>query len=190
MSEALTSAVKLIPGMRDDPERRYTSGGHVAHLIAYGHDYQAQPYVNAYCGHRPQWGDAWRGSGSQSEQEKAAAMPICRKCAKEAAEMASFIARIGRGRCRCVWRGEQCTNQATAEDLLCNWCGNGRPEEMLRADPKAIIVGDTFFGISGGGQLHDIDASKPATTAACWYPDSDRTIADSQRPSVDKEEEK
>ena len=81
------------------------------------------------------------------------------------------------GRCRCVWRGEQCTNQATAEDLLCNWCGNGRSPEQMIHDRRAVLASDgTFLGISGKGQLHDFDVSKPATTAACWYPDSDREV--------------
>lgn len=79
-------------------------------------------------------------------------------------------------RCRCVWRGEQCTNEMTAEDLLCNWCGNGRPEAVLRADPKAVVGEDgRFFGISGAGQVHDqrYPYERPA---ACWYSDSGRTI--------------
>jgi hypothetical protein len=80
-------------------------------------------------------------------------------------------------RCRCVWRGEQCANKMTQEDGLCNWCGNGRSEAQLRTDPKAFIGSNgEFFGISGAGQLHDSDARKPATTAACWYPDSDRQV--------------
>ena len=90
------------------------------------------------------------------------------------------------GRCRCVWRGEQCTNQATAEDLLCNWCGNGRSEEMLRVDPKALVIDGEFFGISGAGQLHDYDASKAATTPACWYSDSDRTVRLSSDPKEEQ----
>lgn len=80
-------------------------------------------------------------------------------------------------RCRCVWRGERCTNQMTQEDFLCNWCGNGRTEAQLRDDPKAMIgVDGRFYGIGGGGQLHDADMAKPASTAACWYEESDRIV--------------
>ena len=59
--------------------------------------------------------------------------------------------------------------------MLCNWCGNGRPEAMLRTDPKAIILPNgEFMGIGGGGQLHD---SRPGSPGACWYPDSGRIVA-------------
>jgi hypothetical protein len=82
-------------------------------------------------------------------------------------------------RCRCVWRGERCENRATQEDGLCNWCGNGRTVEQQRSDPKALIgPNGEFFGIGGQGQLHDVDPNKPASTAACWYPDADRTVLD------------
>lgn len=83
-------------------------------------------------------------------------------------------------RCCCVWRGERCTNQATEEDGLCNWCGNGRSLDRLRLDPKALIGPNGEFdgSIGGGGQTHDYDASKPASTRACWYPDSDRVVLD------------
>jgi hypothetical protein len=88
--------------------------------------------------------------------------------------------RMAETQCRCVWRGERCENQATEEDGLCNWCGNGRTERRLRRDPKAVTdPGGKFYGISGAGQLHDSDPSKPAaSTPACWYPDSDRTVLD------------
>lgn len=78
-------------------------------------------------------------------------------------------------RCRCFWRGEQCENQATQEDLLCNWCGNGRTEAQLRTDPKALVIDGKFYGIGGAGQLHDARflGERPA---ACWYPDSGREI--------------
>ena len=79
---------------------------------------------------------------------------------------------------RCVWRGEQCPNEATAEDLLCNWCAphEARTEGELRRDPKAIFGPDgDYFGIGGAGQLHD---SRPGALGACWYPNSDRTVLD------------
>jgi hypothetical protein len=81
--------------------------------------------------------------------------------------------------CRCLWRGERCTNQATQEDGLCNWCGENRTEHSLRKDPAAHIGPDgTYFGLSGRGQTHDYDVNKPASTAACWYPNADRTVLD------------
>lgn len=80
-------------------------------------------------------------------------------------------------RCRCIWRGERCENRATQEDGLCNWCGNGRTPEQMRDDPKALIgPNGEFYGIGGGGQLHDTDPAKPASTPACWYEASDRTV--------------
>lgn len=81
-------------------------------------------------------------------------------------------------RCRCVWRGERCTNKATEEDGLCNWCGNGRSVERLREDPNALIGPDgEVLGIGGGGQLHD-SRYPGEIPAACWYPDSGRTVGD------------
>lgn len=89
-------------------------------------------------------------------------------------------------RCACVWRGERCENRATQEDGLCNWCGNGREPEQMMDDPKALVLPDgTFMGISGAGQLHDYDQSKPASTAACWYPDSDRVVT-AEKGSTDE----
>jgi hypothetical protein len=79
-------------------------------------------------------------------------------------------------RCRCEWRGERCTNQATQEDGLCNWCGNGRTIEQQRDDPKAVTgPNGEFYGISGAGQLHDsrYPGEQPA---ACWYPNSGRQV--------------
>ena len=51
--------------------------------------------------------------------------------------------------------------------------------EQMRRDPKAHI-GPTgeFFGISGAGQTHDYDVNRPASTSACWYGESDRTVLD------------
>ena len=84
---------------------------------------------------------------------------------------------VVRARCACVWRGEQCRNAMTQEDLLCNWCGNGRTDEQLRNDPKALIGPDgEFFGIGGADQTHDLDTNRPASTPACWYLASDRSV--------------
>ncbi len=74
------------------PERRYTHGGRVAHLLTYGIDYGSFPYASALCGYSPAWGSAWLGSGSQPEEELACRLVTCKRCllAREAAN----------GRCR------------------------------------------------------------------------------------------
>jgi hypothetical protein len=89
--------IRLVPGLAEDPERRYLPTGRVAHLIAYGHDYGSQPYADAYCGLSPQWGSAWLGSGSQREADKAAALPICAACKRCADETADFVSDLRRG---------------------------------------------------------------------------------------------
>jgi hypothetical protein len=65
--------------------RFYTPGGTVAHLIEDrqwddgGSLYATESYPRAACGW---WGQHsyWRGTGSQTEYDKAAALPTCRKC--------------------------------------------------------------------------------------------------------------
>jgi hypothetical protein len=82
--------------------------------------------------------------------------------------------------CRCIWRDERCPNAATQEDGLCDWCarGDARTPEQLAQNPKALIGPDgEYLGLGGAGELHDADDAKPATTGACWYVDSDRTLA-------------
>jgi hypothetical protein len=87
--------------------------------------------------------------------------------------------------CRCVWEGVRCQSAATQEDGLCDWCSNARTEDQLRTNPKAAIAPDgRYLGLGGGGELHDsplvyddqqrIPVGK---TAACWYPESGRTLA-------------
>lgn len=78
-------------GLQDEPVRRFTYGGHVAHLIAYGHDFGAQPYVEAYCGYAPEWGAAWLGSGTQREENEVTQMNTCKRCNKCAQETADFV---------------------------------------------------------------------------------------------------
>lgn len=85
-------------------------------------------------------------------------------------------------RCGCVWCGERCPNEATAEDGLCNWCAphGARTEAQLRAEPTALITpAGEFIGLGGAGQLHDAPLAEATGAAklACWYPDSGRTIA-------------
>lgn len=89
-------------------------------------------------------------------------------------------------RCACVWLDVRCENAATAEDGLCNWCASldARTEEQLRVDPKAIFTPDgEFHGIGGAGQLHDSPLAQRVgeQPAACWYPNSGRTIVDPAR---------
>jgi hypothetical protein len=77
-------------------ERRYTWGGRVAHVLWVGRT--MQPYAAALCGRQPQLFDAWRGSGSQDEEDKAAAMPLCRICAEVLAARAFLREVWGVGR--------------------------------------------------------------------------------------------
>ncbi len=83
----------LVPGLRDQPERRYTSGGKAAHLLTYGIDYKATPYAEAWCGRSPMWSSAWYGSGSQRERDRADKLPTCKACLKVAREKAEEIAK-------------------------------------------------------------------------------------------------
>lgn len=63
----------------------YTPGGTVAHLIEDrqwddgGSLYGSEHYPQAACGW---WGQHsyWRGTGSQTEYDRAEALPTCRKC--------------------------------------------------------------------------------------------------------------
>ena len=76
----MTDGEVFVPGMRDQPERRYTYGGHVAHLLTYGTSYQQAPYSAAWCRYTPQWGTPWLGSGSQNERDRATRLPVCKRC--------------------------------------------------------------------------------------------------------------
>lgn len=67
----------------------------------------------------------------------------------------SLAATKGRLRCRCLWDGSRCPNDATEEDGMCDWCGE-RP-----------------FGMGGGGQRH-VNAN--VSPDACWIPGSGRTL--------------
>jgi len=63
-----------------DYERRYTPGGKVAHLI-WGPDWSRQEatYPHAACGWSGQT-TYWRGTGNQDEYDRAAELPVCRRC--------------------------------------------------------------------------------------------------------------
>jgi hypothetical protein len=62
-----------------EPERMYLRRGRVAHLVA--------PWTSgcilALCRTTPRWpetDDAWRGTGSQDEYERAQELPTCLHC--------------------------------------------------------------------------------------------------------------
>jgi hypothetical protein len=78
-------------GLADEPERRFTYGGKVAHLIAAGTDFSVFPYATAYCGRQPQWGVAWLGSGTWQETQDANRLPTCKRCNAVAAGTKEFI---------------------------------------------------------------------------------------------------
>lgn len=80
-----------MPGMQDQPERRYTRGGGRAHLLAFGTDLNNFPYTPAYCGMEPTWPDKWLGSGTQDEYDRAAELPVCKNCMRIANHTAEFI---------------------------------------------------------------------------------------------------
>lgn len=53
---------------------RYMAGGSVAHALGRASD------AAAVCGMGPWLSRHWRGTGSQEEYERAAALPLCRRC--------------------------------------------------------------------------------------------------------------
>ena len=59
--------------------RRYHQHGHVAHLVPFGTDI-------SLCGARPVLERDWYGTGSMSEIEKAASLPLCGRCEASASE--------------------------------------------------------------------------------------------------------
>jgi len=78
-------------GLQDEPVRRYSHAGTVAHLIAFGTDFSLQPYATAYCGWAPDWPGAWLGSGSQAEEDEANRLPTCKRCNAAARETKEFV---------------------------------------------------------------------------------------------------
>lgn len=63
-------------------ERRYLLHGVVAHVIDMD---RVRGYLSeglALCGMGPQWFEphGWRGTGTQDEYERAASLPLCRRC--------------------------------------------------------------------------------------------------------------
>lgn len=59
----------------------YLPRGAVAHRL--GSWASPNSYVSAACGVSPMWPDLWRGTGTQNELDKAATLPLCRKCVKQ-----------------------------------------------------------------------------------------------------------
>lgn len=53
---------------------RYTRTGRVKHALPYA------DARTALCGTGPDWFSDWCGTGSQSEYEKAAVLPPCKRC--------------------------------------------------------------------------------------------------------------
>lgn len=77
-------------------------------------------------------------------------------------------------RCRCVWAGKRCPNDASQEDGLCDWCGDRTADQQERS-PLAIrhpVTGEVL-GLAGGSQAHVDSTRRPD---ACWMPDSGRTL--------------
>jgi hypothetical protein len=61
------------------PTRVYTPYGKMAHLLPLG-DRATAGYPVALCRRSPALFDSWLGTGSQGEYEKAAALPLCKRC--------------------------------------------------------------------------------------------------------------
>jgi hypothetical protein len=78
-------------GLADEPVRRYSYAGKVAHLIAFGTDFGREPYTPAYCGWTPDWPGAWLGSGSYDEEREANRLPTCKRCNAVARETKEFV---------------------------------------------------------------------------------------------------
>lgn len=75
--------------------RVYTDYGKVAHLLAF--DESPNLRRSALCGRSPSWFRDWLGTGSQVEHETAAALPLCRYCAKVADQPAEDFTLRGAG---------------------------------------------------------------------------------------------
>jgi hypothetical protein len=61
--------------------RVYLSRGKVAHLKG---NWTARQWFTAPCGASPAWYEphGWYGTGTQEEIEKAAGLPLCKRCVK------------------------------------------------------------------------------------------------------------
>lgn len=56
------------------PDWRYLFHGRVKHAIG------PTNWKTAKCGTGPAWFDDWRGTGTQDEYERLAALPACQRC--------------------------------------------------------------------------------------------------------------
>lgn len=59
---------------------RYLAGGTVRHGLTCGSHGRADFSVCGLSAHLPGGHDAWRGTGTQQEYERAAALPKCKRC--------------------------------------------------------------------------------------------------------------
>jgi len=66
-----------------DYERRYAPTGKVAHLLR--PHYYGDHVSTVLCGLWAWHASWWRGTGSQDEYERAAALPVCKNCERKAA---------------------------------------------------------------------------------------------------------
>ena len=65
----------------DDYTLVYLRTGSVSHQLSPW----ASPnsYLPAACGASPQWPDLWRGTGDQRETDRAASLPLCKRCKRQ-----------------------------------------------------------------------------------------------------------
>lgn len=88
-------AVTLSIALPEFHERRYLRTGNTAHVLYTVSE--LQPYASALCGRSPEWGSAWLGTGSQSEQDKAESLRLCRACFEVLAIRAYMASLYGKG---------------------------------------------------------------------------------------------
>lgn len=67
----------------DGCTRVCTRTGKRSHLLPHGHSPGSKG--PALCGIAPGVSDAWLGTGTQAERERAASLPACRMCERDAA---------------------------------------------------------------------------------------------------------
>lgn len=60
----------------------YLPRGEVTHIKAHTADNGSIAYPAALCGRSPRYFDVWRGTGNQTEHDKARRLPLCAPCLK------------------------------------------------------------------------------------------------------------